>query len=313
MTQLKTLQYPHNITCIDTEYVRTGLASCYLIEQNNHAVFIDTGTFHTVPLLLQALKEKNIPIENVDYVIPTHVHLDHAGGAGELMRQLPNAKLIVHPRGARHMIDPSKLKAGASAVYGEEMFKKHYGDLIPIPKERVMSPDDGSTIDFHGRPLMFLHTPGHAKHHICIIDSMSNGMFTGDTFGVAYPELNGSSLPYIFSPSSPVDFDPEDWIDSINKLMATNSQHAYLTHFGKVSNLQPLADALKIMVNEFANLAKNTDDFDALSIAIKDHMINGALSGGCTLSKAEITEVLSIDMNLIAQGLTVWLEKQTKN
>lgn len=313
MTSPKSQQYPFNITCIDTEYVRSGLACCYLIEQNDHAAFIDTGTFHTVPLLMQILKERQIPLENVDYVIPTHVHLDHAGGAGELIRQLPNAKLVIHPRGARHMIDPSKLKAGASAVYGEEMFKKHYGDLIPIPENRVIIPDDGSTIDFHGRPLLFMHTPGHAKHHFCIIDSMSNGMFTGDTFGVAYPELDGSSQPYIFSPSSPVDFNPEDWIGSINKLMATSSKHAYLTHFGRVSDLQPLANTLITMVNEFANLAKTSDGFDSLSIAIKEYMINGALSGGCTLSKAEIDDVLSIDMDLIAQGLTVWLEKQTKN
>jgi glyoxylase-like metal-dependent hydrolase (beta-lactamase superfamily II) len=219
--------------------------------------------------------KKNIPLENVDYVIPTHVHLDHAGGAGELMRRLPNAKLVIHPRGARHMIDPSRLKAGASTVYGEEMFKEHYGDLIPIPEDRVIIPEDESTIDFNGRLLKFLHTPGHAKHHFCIIDSMSNGMFTGDTFGVAYPELTGTELPYIFPPSSPVDFNPEDWIDSINRLMGTNSEQAYLTHFGKVSNLQPLAETLKTMVNEFADLAKSSDCPSSLSTAIKEHMING--------------------------------------
>jgi glyoxylase-like metal-dependent hydrolase (beta-lactamase superfamily II) len=310
MTQLKTQEYAHNITCIDTEYVRSGLASCYLIEQNNHAAFIDTGTFHTVPLLLQALKEKNIPIENVDYVIPTHVHLDHAGGAGELMRQLPNAKLVIHPRGAKHMTDPSRLQAGASAVYGEAMFKQHYGELIPIPEERVIIPDDDSTIDFRGRPLTFLHTPGHAKHHFCIIDPTSNGMFTGDTFGVAYPELDGHSSPYIFPPSSPVDFDPEDWIDSIHRLMATKSKYAYLTHFGKVGNLQPLAETLIIMVNEFAELAQTTSSPAALHTAVKEHMLQGVVSGGCTLPIKEIDEILSIDMDLIAQGLTVWVEKQ---
>jgi len=171
----------HGITFIDAQYVRPVLASCYLIEQNGHAAFIDVGTNHTVPLLLAVLEQKGIPPGNIDYVIPTHVHLDHAGGAGLLMQHAPNAQLIIHPRGARHMVDPSRLQAGATAVCGDAEFKRHYGELIGIDEQLVVAAADHHKIRFQSRELEFLHTPGHAKHPFCIIATTRNGVFPGDT------------------------------------------------------------------------------------------------------------------------------------
>lgn len=299
----------HGISCIDSQYIRPGLASCYLIEQNGHAAFIDVGTNYTIPLLLDLLEEKNIPIENVDYVIPTHVHLDHAGGAGSLMQHAPNAQLIIHPRGARHMIDPSRLQAGASAVYGEDEFKKHYGDLIAIDEQRVTQAEDGFSINFQGRVLKIIDTPGHAKHHFCIIDEDSNGIFTGDTFGVAYPELTVDQQPFIFPPSSPVDFNPQDWLNSIDKIMAAGCNRAYLTHFNKVDNLQPLAAALRERVTLFAQFAMQSTNSDALKNQIHSYFHEEILKTGCKLSTEEITEVLSLDIDLITQGLLIWVER----
>lgn len=299
----------HGISCIDSQYIRPGLASCYLIEQNGHAAFIDVGTNYTIPLLLDLLEEKNIPIENVDYVIPTHVHLDHAGGAGSLMQHAPNAQLIIHPRGARHMIDPSRLQAGASAVYGEDEFKKHYGDLIAIDEQRVTQAEDGFSINFQGRVLKIIDTPGHAKHHFCIIDEDSNGIFTGDTFGVAYPELTVDQQPFIFPPSSPVDFNPRDWLNSIDKIMAAGCNRAYLTHFNKVDNLQPLAAALRERVTLFAQFAMQSTNSDALKNQIHSYFHEEILKTGCKLSTEEITEVLSLDIDLITQGLLIWVER----
>ena len=137
------------ITCIETHYLRPGLACCYLLQAGDTAALIDTGTTHTVPMILELLGQKGIPREAVRYVIPTHVHLDHAGGSGALMEALPEATLIVHPQGARHLIDPSKLAAGAAAVYGEEAFAKNFGRLIPVPASRVVeAPED------HDLPLL---------------------------------------------------------------------------------------------------------------------------------------------------------------
>ena len=118
----------------------TGQRVRYLVEAGGRAVFIETGTSLAVPGLLHVLEEKGIAREAVAYVIPTHVHLDHAGAAGQLMQQLPKAQLVVHPRGARHLIDPSKLIAGTMAVYGETKFKALYGELIPVPAQRVETP-----------------------------------------------------------------------------------------------------------------------------------------------------------------------------
>ncbi|ORU91626.1 MAG: MBL fold metallo-hydrolase [Cycloclasticus sp. symbiont of Bathymodiolus heckerae] len=302
----------NGISCIDAQYVRTGLASCYLIEQNGHAAFIDMGTNNTVPLLLEILEQKNIPLSNVDYVIPTHVHLDHAGGAGQLMQHAPNARLIIHPRGARHMIDPSRLQAGASAVYGEAEFKKHYGDLIPIDKERVTEAPDGFGLYFQGRKLLFLDTPGHAKHHFCIIDKASKGMFTGDTFGVAYPELTAGNSPFIFPPSSPVDFDPDAWINSIDRLIASGSNQAFLTHYGAVSNLDVLAADLKNKVATFADFARSADSTEKLGALVTDYLVQEALLNNPALSREKILDVLSLDLDLVIQGLAVWIERTRK-
>ncbi len=302
----------HGVSCIDSQYIRAGLASCYLIEQNGHAAFIDVGTNFTVPLLLEILNLKNIPIENVDFVIPTHVHLDHAGGAGKLMQLCRNAQLIIHPRGARHMIDPSRLQAGASAVYGEAEFKKQYGNLVPIDAKRVTEAVDGFSLDFQGRELTFIDTPGHAKHHFCIVDTTSNGIFTGDTFGVAYPELSVDGQPFIFPPTSPVDFNPSDWLNSIDKLMATQCKRAYLTHFCMVENLTPLATALRHRISVFAKFATDAPNSDTLSNKIERYFIDEILATGCTLKTEKIVEILTLDMLLIVQGLRAWVEKNAQ-
>lgn len=313
MTKLNYHELGHGISRVDTFYVRPGLASCYLIEQNGHAAFIDCGTHYTVASLVKLLDEKNIPIENLDYVIPTHIHLDHAGGAGELMRLAPNAQLIVHPRGTRHMEDPSRLQAGATAVYGEAEFKKHYSHLTPIEQQRIISAKDGFCLDFQGRKLTFLDTPGHAKHHVCIIDKSSQGMFTGDTFGVAYPELSTPTATFIFPPSSPVDFDPSAWEESIDRLIATGAQRAYLTHYGVVENLQVLAVMLKDTIKAFVQFTKNKPSHTELSTLVTDHLLRGAQQTGCLLNQQEITDILQLDIDLITQGLEVWIEKNNNN
>src|SRR6185312_12951417 len=127
----------HGIHTIDTGFVRPRFDAAYLIVERGRGAFVDCGTNHAVPRMLAALDDAGLAPAAVDWLILTHVHLDHAGGAGELIARLPNAKLVVHPRGARHMIDPAKLWAGASAVYGESVMESTYGHLRPVPAERV--------------------------------------------------------------------------------------------------------------------------------------------------------------------------------
>jgi glyoxylase-like metal-dependent hydrolase (beta-lactamase superfamily II) len=179
----------HGITAIDTNYVRPRFDASHLVVENGRAAFVDVNTGHSVGVLLAGLEAKNLTPEAVNYVILTHVHLDHAGGAGEIMRRLPQARLVVHPRGTRHMTDPSKLWAGASAVFGEEAMLRNYGAPVPVDASRIIEAPEGFTLELGGRPLLFLDTPGHARHHFCVWDEASRSMFTGDTFGLSYREL----------------------------------------------------------------------------------------------------------------------------
>ncbi len=302
-----------NITCIDTELARHGLAACYLIEHNGMAGFVDTGVNSTVPLLLDVLKRKKIPLENLAYVMPTHVHLDHAGGAGELMAQLPNAQMLIHPRGARHMIEPQKLEAGAMAVYGEERFRNMYGKLVPVAAERVTEVDDGFKLDFNGRTLTFFDTPGHAKHHYCIHDSLSEGLFTGDTFGASYPELNGGRKRFIFPPTTPIQFDPQAWHTSLDRLMQTQPKRIFVTHFGMHEDLEPLLSQLRGWIDEYVALAEEfaaqPDRQALLRDALMQASVNTLLDRGCGVEPAEIHRLLDGDMELSAQGLDHWLQQ----
>ena len=175
-----------------------------------------------MPRLLAALEAHGLDRDAVDYVIPTHVHLDHAGGAGLLMQELPKAKLVIHPRGARHMIDPSVLMEGVRAVYGKEVAARDYGELVPVPAERVVTTSDGMVIELGGRPLRFMDTPGHARHHHCIWDEASRGWFTGDTFGIVYPEL-ALRGPYIVPATAPVQFDQQALHESVARLLASEA------------------------------------------------------------------------------------------
>jgi glyoxylase-like metal-dependent hydrolase (beta-lactamase superfamily II) len=209
------------------------------------------------------------------------------------------------------MIDPSRLQASASSVYGEAEFKKQYGNLVPIDQQRVTEANDGLRLNFQNRLLEFIDTPGHAKHHVCIIDKTSNGMFTGDTFGVAYPELTVNGQPFIFPPSSPVDFDPADWLESIDKLMNTQCDRAYLTHFCMVDNLNPLAESLRQRIKIFADLALQTTSDKDLGDKIKNYFVEEIRATGCQISQENLFKILMLDISLIIQGLRVWVEKNT--
>ncbi len=174
------------ITTIDTGLVRPGFAASHLIVERAEAAFVDVGSAVHCSRLLHTLEQRKIAPEQVRYIVVTHVHFDHAGSAGTLVKHFPNAQVVVHPKGARHLINPEKLMAGAAAVYGEETLLSVFGRMIPVPAEKVLQPGDNDALDLAGRRLLIRHTNGHARHHLCVIDERSQGIFTGDTFGLSY-------------------------------------------------------------------------------------------------------------------------------
>lgn len=308
--------YDFGITCIDTMYVQAGHAACYLMIHNNRAAFIDTGTGHTVPYLLEILKIKDIPIEAVEYVIPTHVHLDHAGGAGLLMSKLPNARLVIHPRGARHMIDPNKLIIGAMEVYGAEKFNQSFGEVLPIDETRVIVADDNAALELAGRTLTFIDTPGHARHHFCVYDEMSKGFFTGDTFGLSYRELDGKDGAFILPTTTPVQFEPDAWQNSLTRLLNYHPENMYLTHFGRVTEIMRLAQDLRIDIDHYAEIAQDhaqdENRKDKIITALTKYLQQRLMARNITTDVEMLTRFLNPDLELNAAGLEVWLKRLEK-
>lgn len=313
---MHTLDLGHGIVAIDTGFGRPRFDAAYLIHEGGRAAFVDSGTQDGVPRMMQALASAGLGPEAVDYVMLTHVHLDHAGGAGRLMALCPNAKLVVHARGARHMIDPSALIAGASAVYGADEVRRTYGDLPPVAADRVVSPADGDVLELGGRPLRFIDTPGHARHHLAIWDAASRGWFTGDTFGLSYPELSTPQGRYIFPTTTPVQFEPEPLHTSIDRLLAADPQRVYLTHFGMLEDVRALAVQLHGQLDAMVELARALARADDRHVRLRDGLLDiyarhyHALGG--TLDRAALAEALAIDLELNAQGLAVWLDRPAK-
>jgi glyoxylase-like metal-dependent hydrolase (beta-lactamase superfamily II) len=308
------MAFTHGIHTIDTDFVRPQFDAAYLIVENGRGAFIDCGTNFSVPRMLAALNDAGLTPTEVDWLILTHVHLDHAGGAGELMAQLPNAKLVVHPRGARHMIDPSTLWAGASAVYGEAVMEQTYGRLRPIPSERVVEAQDGHVVDLAGRPLRCLDTPGHAKHHLTVYDARANVCFTGDVFGLSYRDFDTANGPFILPTTSPVQFDPPALHASINRLLALQPAAMYLTHYGRVEHVERLAADLHAQIDAMVVLARsvsgNPDRHTRLMEALTDLYAGRAAAHGWSSGREALHQLLGMDIELNAQGLEIWLDHQ---
>ena len=154
---------------------------------------VDTATNPSSIKVLAELAAHGVRPTQVDWILLTHIHLDHAGAAGVLARVLPNARVAVHQRGARHMADPSRLMAGTVSVYGEELVRERYGEILPIPPERITEVKEGSLLKLGARTIRVLDTPGHARHHVCYVDETTGHIFTGDTFGLSYRELDNAA------------------------------------------------------------------------------------------------------------------------
>jgi glyoxylase-like metal-dependent hydrolase (beta-lactamase superfamily II) len=241
---------------IDTGFIRPRYDAAYLVVSDGRAAFIDTGTNHALPRHLAALDALGVAREAVDFVMPTHVHLDHAGGAGALMRELPNATLGIHPRGERHMIDPTALYEGALAVYGADVMARDYGKLVPIPAERVRVLRDGDAVRIGSRTLVAADTPGHARHHHCYWDEASRGWFTGDTFGISLREFDIAGGGAWLGPSIvPSQFDPPALRASIARLLERDPACVYVTHYGRVDTPAALAPRMLALMDRMVETA----------------------------------------------------------
>ena len=305
----------HGIVAIDTEYGGLLHDASHLIVEDGRAAFVDTGVNSSVAMLLDALAQQDLDIGDVDFVILTHVHLDHAGGAGLLMRSLPNAKCVVHRYGAPHMTDPTRLVAGTEAVYGAERTQEMYGTIWPIEEKRIVVPEDEGWISLNGRPLQMINTEGHARHHHVVNDPESRGVFTGDSFGVSYREFDTSIGEIIFPTSTPVQFDPERAHIAVDRIMACEPEQLYLTHYSRVRNPERLAIQMHAGINDYVAVAREyAEDDDRLAEMRKsllEYYVQRLAQHGYAGDREMVRSVMSIDVDLNAQGLDVWLERES--
>ena len=305
------------VFAIDTGFHRPRYDAAYLIIADGRAAFVDTGPNHAVPRLLSALDALGLRRDAVDFVIPTHVHLDHAGGAGLLMRELPCATMVVHPRGARHMIDPTALYQGALAVYGATEMARTYGALVPVDASRLSLSNDGMDLLLgRSRTLQFIDTPGHAKHHHCVWDAATRGWFSGDTFGSSYREfdhaVNGA---WILPNTVPSQFEPVALRKSVERLLSYAPECVYVTHYGRVTDVPRLASRVLSMLDAMVEIGRRHQAAGDRHEVLKREL--GALyaarlsTHGIEPTTAAL-ELVAMDVELNAQGMAWWLDREMK-
>lgn len=301
------------IVTIDTGQERPRFAACYLIESAGKAAIFDCGTNYSVPRILQVLAERGLRASDVDFLIASHVHLDHAGGAGALLRELPNAQMLAHARGVRHLIDPTALQGSAEQVYGAAVVEATYGGLVGVPAGRVRAVADEEVVDLNGRALRFIDAPGHCRHHVVLYDERSRSWFGGDAFGIRYRDFDGGSEDFIFPTSSPVQFDANAMKATIRRMLALQPRRIYLTHYDGVDQPARAGEALIRLIDAQWALAqechRRSENVELLTEAIQQLLLAEVQRLGCPVDEARTRELLAIDAELNAKGMLIVLDK----
>jgi glyoxylase-like metal-dependent hydrolase (beta-lactamase superfamily II) len=246
----------------------------------------------------------------VEFIFLTHVHLDHAGGAGLFAQKFPNAKIVVHERGARHIIDPEKLVAGATAVYGEEAMGRLYGEVLPSPPDRVTVPRGGDEFRVGGRVIVCLDTPGHARHHMAYHDTKTKTIFTGDSYGMSYLELIRPEGRCAILTTSPVQFDPEAMRASMRLIESLKPDFLCPTHFGRMPAGKEMSESLHRQLDMYVKAAEDAGgDIDKIRTGLRELFRDEASRQGCECLSANSGRVTGLALELNARGLTMWYEK----
>jgi glyoxylase-like metal-dependent hydrolase (beta-lactamase superfamily II) len=245
------------IYCITASKERVRFTySVYLLAEDE-TVLIEPGPAVLHPWILEGMK--HLGQKRLSYIIPTHIHMDHGGGTGKLARTFPDAIVVVHSRGAKHIIDPSRLIAATKLVYGDD-FENDYGPILPVPESRVQVVEDGAIIHAGGRQLRIIHAPGHAAHHTAVLDVNTGGLFCGEALGVLIPGMETALLPSI----SVGDFDVDMYLASIEKLKKLHPKILFYSHGG-----------VRKPGDVFSRLAENT-------IMLRDVILEGLRRGDTT-------------------------------
>lgn len=290
---------------------RNARTGSYIIKEEKVTI-VETSASPSIPYILEGLKGLGIHPNDVEYIIVTHIHLDHAGGAGLLLRSCPNAKVVVHPKGARHLAEPSRLIAGAREVYGES-FDSLFEPILPIPEEKLIVKEDQAELAIGTNcNLVFHNSPGHANHHFSIYDPVSNGIFTGDTIGVYYHELVKDGIDFILPSTSPNQFRPDAMLESIEKIRALQVSAIYFGHYGMTTNVNEVYKQLSFWLPIFVNAGKqsfaehpsaNPSELEDLIKELIFKEVTAYLDERHVPRSHEVYEIIGIDLYICAKGI----------
>lgn len=307
----------HGISLLDVRDLgREKRTGTYVIQEEKLTI-IETSGSPSIPYILQGLEQLGLKAADIQYIIVTHIHLDHAGGAGLLLEKCPKAKVIVHPKGKRHLIDPSRLIQGAKAVYGEK-FEEFFEPVVPVPEDRLIVKRDGETLEIgHDRILTFLDTPGHAYHHFSIYDPKSNGIFTGDTVGIIYTLLLENGLDFYLPTTSPNHFNPESMLQSADRIEKLGISRIYFGHFGMSEDPSAAFRQLRFWLPMFVEAGQQVAD-SSLSFEKKTEAVYQTLKKKVTRYLDErkvprtsnVYEILDLDLTICSMGIVDYFEKR---
>ena len=237
--------------------------------QEDKGVVIDPGPTTVVPSIQEALDQ--LGIKELQYIIPTHIHVDHGGGTGNLAQLFPSARVILHPLGKEHLVNTSRLIKSTRKTYGDN-FETLLGAIVSVPESQINTPDDGAIIPLNGRELQILYAPGHAPHHIAILDLKTKGLFCGEALGTPTKSAPLSPIPNAAPPS----FDMDTYLDTIKKLQSMKPQSLFYAHDGVGKNPEVLisnaAENTKTFGDIILKALKNGVDFKAINHEMQNYI-----------------------------------------
>ncbi|WP_019122346.1 MBL fold metallo-hydrolase [Brevibacillus massiliensis] len=315
MTDKQPIDLGHDVFLIDGyDLGLAGRTGTYVLREPELTI-VETSASPSVPYILTGLRNLGLRPEAIRYIIVTHIHLDHAGGVGLLLQECPDAQVIVHPKGARHLANPERLIQGAKAVY-KEKFDRLFNPILPVAEDRIVVKADRETLTIGpNRTLEFFDTPGHANHHFSIYDPKSSGMFTGDTFGIRYHQVEDAGVTFYLPSTSPNQFIPEAMERSIELIKGLQVGRIYFGHYGMTTDVDDAYRQIKHWLPVFVETAKQLaaqgkgeDEIASVLLSrVRDHLTSRNVP-----QDHQVYQVLQIDLEVCAMGLVDYLSKQVK-
>jgi len=294
---------------------RPNRISGYLIRGPRN-VLVETGSSPSNPVIQSALNSLSMAPEQIDAIVVTHIHLDHAGGAGKLMQQCPNAKLLVHPNGKKHLCQPQRLIEGARKVYGTE-FETLFSPILPVPEDRIVPVTTGDRFELgDGREIRFFEAFGHARHHIIAFDNQSRGIFSGDIAGVFQDRIQKKSGRVICFPNTaPTQFDPAEMKASYDLMMGLKPETLYFSHFGRVGSAIAVLEAAKAWIpffsEECVKYYRQHPSQEKLAAYLQQRMLDSIIREGVSPDSID-QALLAFDNGLNAQGIIAYVQRLEK-